>query len=62
VLREGKVTNYELTALSKTGRMTVVSYNASTFRDAEEAPGRLFAAQTSPSTGTGAAAPGVGGL
>src|SRR6185295_412545 len=34
VLREGKVTNYELTALSKEGRMTVVSYNASTFRDA----------------------------
>ncbi len=33
VLREGRVTNYELTALSKDGRMTVVSYNASTFRD-----------------------------
>lgn len=33
VLRETKVKNYELTALSKDGRMTVVSYNASTFRD-----------------------------
>ncbi len=33
VLREGRVTNYELTARSKEGRMTVVSYNASTFRD-----------------------------
>src|SRR5712664_1758703 len=34
VLREGRVTNYELTAISREGRMTVVSYNASTFRDA----------------------------
>jgi PAS domain S-box-containing protein len=33
VLREGKVTNYELTARAKDGRMTVVSYNASIFRD-----------------------------
>src|SRR5579863_8558256 len=33
VLREGRVTNYELTAKSKDGRSTVVSYNASTFRD-----------------------------
>src|SRR6185295_10177300 len=31
VLREGKVTNYELTAHAKNGKMTVVSYNASTF-------------------------------
>jgi len=38
VLHEGKVTNYELTALAKEGRMTVVSYNASTFHDAS---GRL---------------------
>ncbi len=38
VLREGKVTNYELTARSKDGRLTVVSYNASTFSDAN---GRL---------------------
>lgn len=34
VLREGKVTNYELTARGKDGRETVVSFNASTFRDA----------------------------
>jgi len=33
VLREGKVTNYELTARSKTGQETVVSYNATTFDD-----------------------------
>jgi PAS domain S-box-containing protein len=33
VLREGRVTNYELTARSKTGRETVVSYNATTFND-----------------------------
>jgi PAS domain S-box-containing protein len=38
VLREGQVTNYDLTALAKDGRMTVVSYNASTFNDAQ---GRL---------------------
>ncbi|MEW6181844.1 MAG: PAS domain S-box protein [Bacillota bacterium] len=44
VLREGKVTNYELTALSRTGRMTVVSYNASTFRDAEGRLQGVFAA------------------
>jgi PAS domain S-box-containing protein len=44
VLREGKVTNYELTALSKQGRMTVVSYNASTFRDAAGKLQGVFAA------------------
>src|SRR5579863_8688068 len=33
VLREGRVTNYELTARDKGGRVTVVSYNASIFRD-----------------------------
>jgi len=44
VLREGKVTNYELTALSKDGRMTVVSYNASTFRDAGNRLNGVFAA------------------
>jgi PAS domain S-box-containing protein len=33
VLREGKVTNYELTARSKQGHETVVSYNATTFAD-----------------------------
>ncbi len=44
VLREGKVTNVELTALSKDGRMTVVSYNASTFRDANGQLQGVFAA------------------
>ncbi len=34
VLREGKVTDYELTAWNKAGKQTVVSYNASTFRNA----------------------------
>ena len=33
VLREGRVTNYELTARSKDGAETVVSYNATTFND-----------------------------
>ena len=33
VLREGRVTNYELTARSKTGVETVVSYNATPFYD-----------------------------
>jgi PAS domain S-box-containing protein len=33
VLREGKVTNYELTARSKSGKEPVVSYNATTFND-----------------------------
>jgi PAS domain S-box-containing protein len=44
VLREGKVTNYELTALSKSGKITVVSYNASTFRDADGKLQGVFAA------------------
>ncbi len=44
VLREGKVTNYELTALSRDGLMTVVSYNASTFRDAQGRLQGVFAA------------------
>jgi len=35
VLREGKVTNFELTAHARDGRETVVSYNASTFYDRE---------------------------
>lgn len=34
VLREGRVTNYELTACARDGRRTLVSYNASSFRDA----------------------------
>ena len=33
VLREGKVTNYELTVLARDGKETVVSYNATTFYD-----------------------------
>ena len=44
VLREGKVTNYELTAIAKDGRMTVVSYNATTFRDANGKLQGVFAA------------------
>ena len=32
-LREGKVTNYELTAHARDGKETVVSYNANTFHD-----------------------------
>ena len=44
VLRKGKVTNYELTARSKDGRETVVSYNASTFRDAAGKLQGVFAA------------------
>src|ERR1700730_5217783 len=35
VLCDGRVNNYELTVRSKNGRATIVSYNASTFRDAE---------------------------
>ncbi|UUZ68915.1 PAS domain-containing protein [Polaromonas sp. P2-4] len=34
VLRQGTVTNYELTARAKDGHETVVSYNAITFNDA----------------------------
>jgi PAS domain S-box-containing protein len=44
VLREGKVTNYELTALAKTGKTTLVSYNASIFRDAAGKLQGVFAA------------------
>jgi len=44
VLKEGKVTNYELTARSKEGKMTLVSYNASTFRDAHDKLLGVFAA------------------
>jgi len=44
VLREGKVTNYELTARAKDGRLTLVSYNASTFRDAGKRLQGVFAA------------------
>jgi PAS domain S-box-containing protein len=44
VLRESKVTNYELTARSKTGRETVVSYNATTFYDRDAQLQGVFAA------------------
>src|SRR6185503_18765544 len=44
VVREGKVTNYELTARGKDGRETVVSYNAVTFNDANGKLQGVFAA------------------
>ena len=44
VVQEGKVTNYELTARHRDGRETVVSYNASTFRDAAGRLQGVFAA------------------
>src|SRR3989442_6774703 len=43
-LQQGRVTNYELTAISKDGRTTVVSYNATTFRDAVGKLQGVFAA------------------
>ena len=44
VLREGKVTNYELTAHARDGKETVVSYNATTFYDRERKLQGVFAA------------------
>ncbi len=44
VLREGKVTNYELTALGRDGKETVVSYNATTFYDRDRNLKGVFAA------------------
>ncbi|HLB12615.1 MAG TPA: PAS domain S-box protein [Dehalococcoidia bacterium] len=44
VLREGKVTNYELTARSKAGKETMVSYNAATFFDRDGKLQGVFAA------------------
>src|SRR5205807_1763008 len=44
VLREGKVTNYELTALARNGKQTVVSYNATTFHDRDRKLQGVFAA------------------
>jgi PAS domain S-box-containing protein len=44
VLAEGKVTDYELTALSWNGKETVVSYNASTFYDRDRKLQGVFAA------------------
>jgi PAS domain S-box-containing protein len=44
VLRDGRVTNYELTARAKDGRLTVVSYNAATFNDRDGKLEGVFAA------------------
>ena len=44
VLRESKVTNYELTALARDGKETVVSYNATTFHDRDRKLQGVFAA------------------
>jgi PAS domain S-box-containing protein len=44
VLSEGKVTNYELTARARDGRLTVVSYNATTFYDRDRKLQGVFAA------------------
>jgi PAS domain S-box-containing protein len=44
VLREGKVTNYELTAHASDGTETVVSYNATTFHNRDNQLQGVFAA------------------
>jgi PAS domain S-box-containing protein len=44
VLTEGKVTNYELTTRARDGRLTVVSYNATTFHDRDRRLQGVFAA------------------
>jgi PAS domain S-box-containing protein len=44
VLREKKITNYELTARARDGKTTVVSYNATTFYDRERTLQGVFAA------------------
>jgi PAS domain S-box-containing protein len=44
VLNEGKVTNYELTARARNGKLTVVSYNATTFHDRDRRLQGVFAA------------------
>jgi len=44
VLREGKVTNYELTAHASDGAETVVSYNATTFHNRDNQLQGVFAA------------------
>jgi PAS domain S-box-containing protein len=43
VLAEGKVTNYELTARARDGKLTVVSYNANTFHDRDRKLQGVFA-------------------
>jgi PAS domain S-box-containing protein len=44
VLGEGKVTNYELTARARDGKLTLVSYNATTFHDRDRRLQGVFAA------------------
>ena len=44
VLAEGKVTNYELTARARDDKLTVVSYNATTFHDRDRKLQGVFAA------------------
>ncbi len=44
VLKENKVTNYELTARARDGKQTVVSYNATTFYDRDQNLQGVFAA------------------
>jgi len=44
VLRDGKLTNYELTAHARDGKKTVVSYNATTFHDRDRKLQGMFAA------------------
>ncbi len=44
VMKEGKVTNYELTARDRDGKQTVVSYNATTFQDRDRNLQGVFAA------------------
>jgi PAS domain S-box-containing protein len=44
VLHEGKVRNYELTALARDGKQTVVSFNATTFHDRDRTLQGVFAA------------------
>lgn len=44
VLREKKVTNYELTARARDGKQTMVSYNATTFYDRDRRLQGVFAA------------------
>src|SRR3954464_6376030 len=44
VMAEGKITNYELTARARDGKLTVVSYNATTFHDRDRVLQGVFAA------------------
>src|SRR5258705_3178571 len=44
VLTEGRVTNYELTARARDGKLTVVSYNATTFHDRDRSLQGVFSA------------------